>query len=388
MTTRRTHQDGSVFQRGKWFVIRYRVRGHEGNWVHKAETVRSTRKKDAQHVLAQRLRSVNSGVPLPKPMLFADFIAGEWARFTKERWKRSTQATFGSFIQNHLLPYFGGFNLSEVSPIHVQTFMDVKREEGLGDKTRLHLWHLLERIFSVAMELDLVTVTPMRKKISKPRPQTKEKPVLDAKQLISIFRAVAERYRTLVVLVSLTGVRIGEALGLKWEDIDFTAERLHFRRSIWCGHVQTPKSKASVRAKHLTPALAAVLHAQWARNVYTAPGDFVFASSRGTPLNPDNCRAALYRAMDAAGVKRSARAYGFHLLRHTAGSLLYGATGDLKQTSSYLGHSSIGITADTYIHLAPDSHKSAANRLATVLLTPEQVDELCSNCAQKSETVN
>ena len=391
MTTRRSHQDGYVFRRGKWWVIRYRIRTADGGWKHKAETVRSTMKSDASNLLDQRLRSVNAGAVLPLPIRFSDFVKNQWANYIAERWKASTQATMGSFVANHLVPYFGHFWLSDISPGHIQEFMAAKRRDGLKDKTRLHLWSLLERMFNVAIELELLSAGPMRKEISKPHPQRTEKPTLDAAQVTAVLKAIAIRYRGLAILVALTGVRLGEALGLQWQDVDFITGKLHFRRGIWRGRVQTPKSTASVRTKHLTPALEAVLRAQHERSFYTGSDDFVFASTRGTPLNPDNCRVALSNAIKAAGIQKAERerAYGFHLLRHTAGSLMYELTGgDLKQTSSYMGHSSVGITADTYIHLAADSQLAAARRLEQTLCTAELLAGLCSNRAQPGEVVN
>jgi integrase len=202
----------------------------------------------------------------------------------------------------------------------------------------------------------------------KPKPPKTEKPTLMAEQVRSVVAAMSLKYRPLAALIVLTSLRIGEALGLQWQDIDTTAGKLYIRRSIWRGKVQPPKPQSAKRTKHLTPQLAAALQAQRINAVYTAPDDFIFASSRGTPLNPDDGREALYEAMDAVGIKRSvARAYGYHLLRHTAGSVFQEVNDDLKQTSAYMGHSNISITADTYLHLREDSQREAAIKQADAL---------------------
>ena len=86
----------------------------------------------------------------------------------------------------------------------------------------------------------------------------------------------------------------------------------------------------------------------------------------------------LYPAMKKAGVERKvARAYGFHLFRHSAGSQMQEVTGDLKQTQSFLGHSGIGITSDVYVHLQPDSEVESMKKLEETFFS-----ELCSTCAQ------
>ena len=81
--------------------------------------------------------------------------------------------------------------------------------------------------------------------------------------------------------------------------------------------------------------------------------------------DPDDLRKrVLYPAMDKAGIERKvARAYGFHLFRHSAGSQMQEVTGDLKQTQSFLGHASIGITSDVYVHLQPDSEVESMKKL-------------------------
>jgi len=82
----------------------------------------------------------------------------------------------------------------------------------------------------------------------------------------------------------------------------------------------------------------------------------------------------LYPAMDKAGIERKvARSYGFHLFRHSAGSQMQEVTGDLKQTQGFLGHASIGITSDVYVHLQPDSEVESMKKLEETFFS-----ELCS----------
>ena len=99
--------------------------------------------------------------------------------------------------------------------------------------------------------------------------------------------------------------------------------------------------------------------------ICTQPEDYLFANGAGQLYDPDDLRRrVLYPAMDKAGIERRiARFYGFHLFRHSAGSQMQQVTGDLKQTQSFLGHSSIGITSDVYVHLQPDSAVESMKKL-------------------------
>jgi site-specific recombinase XerD len=101
----------------------------------------------------------------------------------------------------------------------------------------------------------------------------------------------------------------------------------------------------------------------------------VFANGAGRYYDPDDLRKrVLYPAMDKAGIERKvARAYGFHLFRHSAGSQMQEVTGDLKQTQGFLGHSGIGTTSDVYVHLQPDSEIGSMEKLEEAFF-----GELCS----------
>lgn len=115
--------------------------------------------------------------------------------------------------------------------------------------------------------------------------------------------------------------------------------------------------------------------------MYTQPEDYVFTNGAGRPWDPDDLRRrVLYRAMDKAKIeRRMARAYGFHLFRHSAGSQMHEATGDLKQTQSFLGHSGISVTGDVYVHLQPDSEVESMQKLEKAYFG----DELCSIVLKK-----
>ena len=97
---RSTFQKGYIFtrltERGKVHVIRYRVRCSDGKWRHKAETVNSPRRKDAERILAERLREVNRGLTLPIDITFAEYAANQWETYISQNLKPSTQASHRS----------------------------------------------------------------------------------------------------------------------------------------------------------------------------------------------------------------------------------------------------------------------------------------------------
>jgi integrase len=103
-------------------------------------------------------------------------------------------------------------------------------------------------------------------------------------------------------------------------------------------------------------------------SAFQAAEDFIFCRPDGQPLNPSALRTHVYLAMDAAGIPRSKGTCGFHIFRHTAGSLMYARSHDLKLVQSALGHSNISTTSDIYVHLDGNAIAEGTELLAEEIL--------------------
>src|SRR5438552_364812 len=280
VTQRRTYMTRSSFQKGYVFSrttrhgrvhgIRYRVRTTDGTWKHKAESVNSPRRKDAQKILAERLREVNRGLKLPVETSFQQFSADHWETYVSQNLKPSTQASHRSNLRTHLLPAFGKLRLSEISPLQIMDLLKEKEASGLKPKSRLNLYVLLQKMLNLAVALELLNTNPIRR-VPKPRVERVEKPSLSPAQVKAIADNMPEHLKALIVVLYLTGLRIGEALALKWCDVDFENSRLCIRRSVWHRTEQTPKSRRSIRAKHLLDGLEQVLRRHRELCVQTEP---------------------------------------------------------------------------------------------------------------------
>jgi integrase len=194
-------------------------------------------------------------------------------------------------------------------------------------------------------------------------------------QLYSLFDAVPIRYRAFYMTLAFTGIRTGEALGLKWADVDFVSHELNIRRAIYRGKETTPKTSNSIRPRPMVDDLYSALLNHRAMSKYTKPEDYVFASSSGNPMNPDTLREVLQSALEKLGIKfEQPRSDGMHLLRHASGSLVYRRTADVKLAQEWLGHSSSRITMDSYVHLMKDAQKQTAQAVFSrpQAVAPEQ----------------
>jgi integrase len=250
--------------------------------------------------------------------------------------------------------------VTEVVPLQIEAFLHGNTSKGLSAKSVRNILGLLKAIFALAEDNDLIQKTPVRKR-HKPNVTRTEKPVWTPQQVRSIIDNVAGQYRPLFVCAALTGVRLGELLGLQWKHIDFSSGKLRIEQSLWNRQLVSPKTRGSVRTLPFGEILrqTLVLHRQ--NSLHTRPEDFVFCKSDGSPLQPDLLRRdVLYPALDRLQIPRALRAAGFHTFRHSAGSFINAETGNLKLAQKLLGHSNLSTTADIYTHTSAEAERDAA----------------------------
>lgn len=373
---------------GAVWTIRYRVRDatSKSGWTQKREALPNCRsKKDALRALSQRVNETNVLNNSPRQaagMTFESFASGLWQSYLENRnVKPSTVYSYRSMLNHHLLPTFGRRRLKEITSVEV-TQLFGKLRSDLAPKYVLNLYALLRVMFEVATEYDLIEMSPIRRKLHRPKDEAKEKPAATPEQLRQIIDNVTAEYRPLFFLAAITGLRLGEVLALRWSSVDFLEHRLSVTHSLWRDQLVTPKTEASVRSIHLPASLLDALRSHKDISHFTGKDDFVFCKLDGAPLDPNQLRKkVLYPAMDMAGIERKARAHGFHMFRHSAGSIVHAKTGDLKLAQELLGHARISTTSDIYVHVP---EKLA--ELATEIIAGELI---CAQIVPKSkESIN
>jgi integrase len=194
-----------------------------------------------------------------------------------------------------------------------------------------------------------------------------------------VIEAVADEYKPLFVVTAVTGMRIGEVLALKWQDVDLDSKKLTVRHNLWRGQLGTPKTKASAKTRNLSDLLVTAFRIQRLRSRFTQPDDFIFTRRGGSPYDRDWLReSVLYPALDTADIERKPRQYGFHLFRHTCGSIVYALTGDIRLAKDALAHSRISTTSDIYVHTdeVPAEVAEMVGREINFTLTAPQESEL------------
>jgi integrase len=365
----RSYQQGYVStpihtRRGIVFRIRYRVRTGEGKWTHKSETLYELPgRKAARDVLQQRIREASATPPETSELTFQEFVEAYWTPYLRHKGRKpSTRVGYACALKRHVLPALGQLRLKDITPVHIENLVKAKLEDKsqLSPKTVLNLLRLVQGIFSLAVDNDLVPRSPVRRK-HVPHVPRSEKPRWTREQVRAILDEIPANYRPVFVCLALTGIRAGELLGLQWKHLSIERRELRIEQSLWNKQVVEPKTKSSKDSIWFDDVLARVLAEHRQNSRFTGPEDFVFAKPDGSPLNPDVLRRdVLYPALDRLRIPRPKGASGFHAFRHTAGSVVEEQTGRLKLAQRFLRHSNLSTTADIYTHTSRQAERDAA----------------------------
>jgi integrase len=248
------------------------------------------------------------------------------------------------------------------------------RAKNVSHSTLQNIYGFILSMFSVALDYDFIKKNPVRTKIHRPESRKVEKPTLKAEQIRAILENLTDEHeRLFALLLAVTGMRIGEALALRWIDFDAGSYELSINHTLFRLKLKKPKTERSKDKVKLDLRLTSLLSAHRNQSSFQGDEDFIFCRPDGRPLNPSQLRKHLYKVMDVLKIKRIKGKFGHHIFRHSAGTLLYAKSRDLKLVQETLRHADISTTSDIYVHL---DDKVLGE--GTLILT----DEILGNCAR------
>ncbi len=386
---RRDKGDGAVYPRknrkGKiiGYVGAYWVQSGASLGEKKRKTVYAKTKEDAKALLANAIAEAKLDAPASLAGLSAETedpkvseYLSSWLSESEHSLKVSAYRRYELSVRCHLSPAFADVRLRALSPTHIQSLYQRKLRDGLSPRSVIHLHEALRRALNRAVALGLIPLNPCYG-VEPPRaPRTAMRP-LDGQQSRRFVEAVAKlgtRWEALFVLAITTGMRQGELLGLRWQDVDLERARVRIGRSYvaWSARGRgftfvEPKSSASRRVVALTPAASQSLcrHESVAKASGLHGLDLpVFSTAKGTPVNPANLISRHFKPiLERAGLPD----IRFHDLRHTCATLLLGQGVHPKIVQELLGHASIQLTLDTYSHYLPDMQEKAVDAMQSAL---------------------
>lgn len=316
----------------------------------------------------------------------SDMKVGAWLnRWNQGRKSKLAYGTFKSYrvwINNHINPEIGHIKLKDLTTRRVQKLLNDKLEDrgvegkgGLAVNSVKHIYGTINAGLEQAVKEGLVNKN-VAAAAEPPKKQEEEKLHTWTKKEVKLFLNAAKDHRYyLVFYIALnTGMRKGEILGLKWEDIDFKAKRISVNRQVYRTDegltLKRVKTKAGERVipindimiqklqkqKEQQETIAEMLNKEY--NKY----NLVNINSAGNPISPRNA----YRLFKRLTKKLDIEQIRFHDLRHTFSTLFLQNGGNIKTLQQILGHASISTTMDTYSHVTDEMLNSATDNISSM----------------------
>ena len=379
MAKRRANGEGNLRKRkdGRW----------EGRYTagHDPETGKAIYRNVLGRTQAETRAKLKQAIEEAKqvdPVKAKQYTVGEWMdvwfeNYAKVKVRPSSHQTYRGYIDNHIKPNIGKIPLGKLSSLALQKFYNKllssgrverierkKQSKGLRPKTVRNLHQIIASAMKLAKEQKLIATDPTDG-CALPKVEHREMKTLPVEQLTSFLREAKESGVFELYYVELaTGLRRGELLGLKWEDLDLERGDLRVKRQIARINgevVEAPlKTKNTYRTLPLAKDTVDVLDQQ-KKKVGASP--WVFPGPTGGPMSPDSVLHMLHRVLKRAGLPK----VRFHDLRHTFATLALQNGVDVKTVSGMLGHYSAGFTLDTYAHVTTSAQRQAVEAIEHVL---------------------
>ncbi len=299
-----------------------------------------------------------------------------WISIKQKTVRYNTVRNYTERYNHNIKKVIGDKLLIDVKPIHCQKIFTIMADEGYKSSTiyqaRIALYNMLE----FAKENDVIISNPCKKSVKSDigKPSDKKEALTIEMQKRFLEQAKGQSYENQYRFVLQTGLRTGELVGLKWEDIDFDNRLLKIQRSMEYRHstgewrIGEPKSKSGYRTIPLTDEAIRILKAQKEKNdgiksINPRWREFVFLCRKGEPVKNSTYDTGLFKICDKAGIKH----FSMHVLRHTFATRCIEGGMLPKTLQKLLGHSNIGITMNLYVHITEEEKHKEIELVANAL---------------------
>ena len=283
---------------------------------------------------------------------------------------------YDNFINLHINPILGEYEITEITSDILQDFISLKLKEGnlkttgpLSSNTVFGIASVLKQGFKFALMQDLIIKDPT---LSLKLPQATEKEVQaltrDEQKTIEEYCLKHNKSNYLGIVICLyTGIRLGELLALTWDDINFEDKLLYIKKTSYTSKVNgknqiiidKPKTKKSNRIIPIPDKLLVLLQIQ----KRASSGDYIIATKQNKMVETRSYQRTFESILSKCGIKH----YNFHCLRHTFATRALELGMDIKTLSEILGHTNVAITLNRYAHSLLDYKIQEMNKIGTLL---------------------
>ena len=323
---------------------------------------------------------------LSADMLFADYME-LWLEVVRNSIEITTFSSYTQMVKGKIVPYFRktGIKLCELQARQIQSFY-LYELKTVCPNTVIHEHANIHKALKYAVKMDLIPYNPADK-VERPKKQKFIADYYRLEELEQLFEATKDHpFSLLIQMTAFYGLRRSEALGLRWDAIDFERNTITIRHIVTTAKIDgkyeviradRAKNTSSLRSLPLVPDIREKLLAlkEQQKEDKRVCGDcygkeyegYVFVDAMGNLFNPKTLTAVFSRLLEKAGLRH----IRFHDLRHSCASLLLANDVPMKQIQEWLGHSDISTTANIYSHLDYKSKLTSANVMDNILNLPD-----------------
>ena len=318
----------------------------------------------------------HSDISMPANMLVDQWFE-YWIGIKKKTVRPNTVRNYTERYRHNIQPLIGKMVLSDVKPLHCQKIFYDMADQDYRTSTIYQTRITLYNMFEFAKENEVLRSNPCKRSVKSDmgKPSEKKEALTRENHRRFLEYASGQSYENQYRFVLQTGLRTGELVGLKWEDVDMNAKVIHIRRSMEYRHstkewrVGEPKSKSGYRSIPLTDEACAILNNQRKKNqeikeIASEWNEYVFLCRKGTPVKNSTYDTALFKICDKAEIPR----FSMHVLRHTYATRCIEGGIKPKTLQVLLGHSNIGMTMNRYVHTTEEEKKKEIDLVADALL--------------------
>lgn len=350
-------------------------------WVNTGLQVRGNKKK-AEAFLMEERKKFQTAEPITGGVLFADYIE-QWLEVAKPTIAVATYASYCSMVKRVIAPYFRErrITLQGLTPKDIQDFY-LEKLKTVSASSVIHYHANIHRALKHAVKLDLIPTNPADK-VDRPKKDRFIGSFYDAEEVNKLFEvSKGTKLEFPILFGAFYGLRRSEALGLKWDAIDFENDSITIRHTVTSvtldGKVQlvaadTTKTKSSLRTLPLVPFVKERLlvlkkeqennRRLCGRSYHKQYAGYVCINEIGDLIKPHYVTEQFPKLLDANGLRR----IRFHDLRHSCASLMLANGVPMKQIQDWLGHSDFSTTANIYAHLDYSTKLSSADAMLSGL---------------------
>jgi len=349
-------------------------RDHEDKRIRITKSVKTSRKRDAEKIMRKMIYEIENGTYIQPNKITVGEHLKHWLEGKKANIAPRTYESYEMIVKKHLIPSLGNINLSQLQPLAIERYKNEKLNAKKSNRTVQYHLSILNQALKAAVRLHLISHNPVEA-IDKPRVQKRPAKFLTPEQAETLLEAAKNKREYPVIFFALrTGMRLGEVLGLLWENVKtkeklvYVRKQLQYIKGKGIDLQDILKTSSSYRTIKISNEIVTLLES------LPRISDYVFCIPEGPhagksydPTNFDNRFKEIARE---AGLNIT-----FHSLRHTHASLLLAAGEQLNVVQERLGHERASTTSDIYAHVLPNSQERSAELFEQILKTKKKKEE-------------